>query len=276
MLLRLLLPLFALPLLAQNDWDEPFPPHRIADNLYYVGSKGLSSYLVTSPKGHILINASFDRTVPIIQASVEKLGYKMGDIKVLLSSHAHDDHVGGLARMKALTGAKVVVMDRDVLAIETGGRKGQYLYKSLWEPCKVDQLIHDGAEITVGGPVLRAHLTPGHTAGNTTWSLEVTDRGKRYTAVIIGSPNVNPGFQLVNNKDYPDMAQDYARTFRVLKALKGEIFLGAHGLYYNMAEKFKKLNAGNPNPFVDPDGYKEYVAEREQYYLYTLEKQQKR
>lgn len=275
MLLRLLLPLLALPLLAQNDWDEPFPPHRIAGNLYYVGSKGLSSYLVTSPKGHILINASFDRTVPIIQASVEKLGFQMKDIKILLSSHAHDDHVGGLARMKALTGAKVVVMEQDVQSIETGGRKGQYLYKSTWEPCKVDQVIQDGAVVTTGGPTLRAHLTPGHTAGNTTWSLEVTDQGKRYVAVIIGSPNVNPGFQLVNNKDYPDMAKDYARTFRVLKALQGEIFLGAHGLYYNMAEKYKKIKPGNPNPFVDPAGYKEYVAEREQYYLYTLEKQQK-
>lgn len=274
MLLRLL-PLLALPLLAQNDWDEPFPPHRIADNLYYVGSKGLSTYLVTSPKGHILINASFERTVPIIQASVEKLGFQMKDIKILLSSHAHDDHVGGLARMKQLTGAKVVVMEQDVLAIETGGKQGQYLYKSTWAPCKVDQVIKDGAEITLGGPVLRAHLTPGHTSGNTTWSLEVTDKGKKLSAVIVGSPNVNPGFQLVNNTSYPDMAKDYARTFRVLKALQCDIFLGAHGLYYDMPGKYKRLTAGNGNPFVDPTGYKEYIAEREQYYLYTLEKQQK-
>lgn len=271
MLLRLL-PLLALPLLAQNDWDEPFPPHRIADNLYYVGSKGLSSYLVTTSAGHILINSSFERTVPLIRASIEKLGLKMSDVKILLSSHAHDDHVAGLAAMKELTGAKVFVMEGDDKVVSSGGR-GQYLYKAEWKPCKVDKVLKDGEEVKLGGAVLRAHLTPGHTRGNTTWTLAVKDKGKTLQAVIIGSPNVNPGFQLVKNSDYPEMAADYARTFRVLKALQCDLFLGAHGLYYGMVEKYKKLQAGGENPFVDPGGYKEYVAEREQYYLYTLEKQ---
>ena len=273
MLLRLL-PLLALPLLAQNDWDEPFPPHRIAGNLYYVGSKGLSTYLVTSASGHILINASFERTVPIIRANVEKLGFKLSDVKIILSSHAHDDHVGGLALLKELTGAKVYVMAGDDKVISSGGH-GQYLYKADWKPCKVDKILKDGDIVELGDAKLRAHLTPGHTRGNTTWTLQVNDQGKQLNAVIIGSPNVNPGFQLVNNKDYPEMAVDYARTFRVLKSLDCDLFLGAHGLYYGMVDKHKRLKPGSPNPFIDPTGYREYVAEREQYYLYTLEKQQK-
>ena len=273
MLLRLL-PLLALPLLAQNDWDEPFPPHRIAGNLYYVGSKGLSTYLVTGSQGHILINASFERTVPIIRANVEKLGFKLSDVKIILSSHAHDDHVGGLALLKELTGAKVYVMAGDDKVISSGGQ-GQYLYKADWKPCKVDKILKDGDIVELGDAKLRAHLTPGHTRGNTTWTLQVNDQGKPLNAVIIGSPNVNPGFQLVNNKDYPEMAADYARTFRVLKSLECDLFLGAHGLYYGMVEKHKRLKPGSPNPFIDPTGYREYVAEREQHYLYTLEKQQK-
>jgi metallo-beta-lactamase class B len=273
MLLRLL-PLLALPLLAQNNWDEPFPPHRIADNLYYVGSAGLSSYLITSPQGHMLINASFDRTVPLIRASVEKLGFKFTDVKIILANHAHNDHVAGTALLKELTGAKVFIMEGDDKVVASGG-KGQYKYTDTWKPVKVDKVLKDGEIVEIGGSKLRAHLTPGHTRGNTTWTMETTDEGKKLHAVIIGSPNVNPGFELVNNKTYPEMAADYARTFRVLKALQCDLFLGAHGEYYDMAKKYKKLKPGAPNPFIDPAGYREYVAEREQYYLYTLEKQQK-
>lgn len=273
MLLRLL-PLLALPLLAQNNWDEPFPPHRIADNLYYVGSAGLSTYLITSTKGHVLINASFDRTVPLIRASVEKLGFKLTDVKIILTNHAHNDHVAGTALLKELTGAKVYIMEGDDKVVASGG-KGQYKYTDTWKPVKVDKVLKDGDVVEIGEAKLRAHLTPGHTRGNTTWSMETTDQGKKLNAVIIGSPNVNPGFELVNNKTYPEMGADYARTFRVLKALQCDLFLGAHGEYYDMAAKYKKLKPGAPNPFIDPAGYREYVNEREQYYLYTLEKQQK-
>ena len=273
MLLRLL-PLLALPLLAQNNWDEPFPPHRIADNLYYVGSAGLSSYLITSPKGHMLINASFDRTVSLIRASVEKLGFKFTDVKIILTNHAHNDHVAGTALLKELTGAKVYVMEGDDKVVASGGQ-GQYKYTDTWKPVKVDKVLKDGQTVEIGGSKLRAHLTPGHTRGNTTWTMETTDQGKKLNAVIIGSPNVNPGFELVNNKTYPEMAADYARTFRVLKALQCDLFLGAHGEYYDMAKKYKKLKPGVANPFIDPAGYREYISEREQYYLYTLEKQQK-
>ncbi|MBV8817354.1 MAG: subclass B3 metallo-beta-lactamase [Acidobacteriaceae bacterium] len=266
--------LAALFVTAQKDWDEPFPPHRIAGNLYYVGSTGLSSYLVTTPQGHILINASFDRTVPLIRTSVEKLGYKFGDIKILLSSHAHGDHVAGSALVKELTGAKVEMMRPDDQVMEHGGA-GQYLYKETWKPCKVDRVLKDGDTVSLGGTVLTAHLTPGHTRGCTTWTMKVEDGGKTYDVVIVGSPNVNPGYRLVHNAEYPEIAADFARTFQVLKSLHCDIFLGAHGEYYGMPEKYARLKSGaGGNPFVDPEGYRAYVKDREEAYLKTLHEQQ--
>ena len=249
---------------AQNpDWDAPFPPHRIADNLYYVGSKGLSSYLITTSKGHILINSSFDRTVPIIKANVEKLGFKFSDIKILLTSHAHDDHVAGNFLVKELTGAKIYVMRGDQDVVSSGG-VGVYLYKSKWKPVKVDRVLEDGEEIQLGEATLKARLTPGHTLGCTTWTMEASDKGRKLAVVIIGSPNVNPGYKLVNNKEYPAIASDYERAFMVWKSLPCDIFLGAHGEYYGMQEKFKLLGKSEVNPFIDPKGYKEYIRDREQ------------
>ena len=274
MLLRLLPLLLASTALlpAQSDWDEPFPPHRIADNLYYVGSKGLSSYLVTSSDGHILINSSFDRTVPHIRASIEKLGYKFSDVKILLGSHAHADHMEGNALVKKLTGAQVYVMEGDEGAIANGG-EGQYLYNARWAPCKVDRVLRDGDKVTLGDATLIARRTPGHTPGCTTWTMEVRDGGKIYLAVIVGSPNVNSGYQLVNNASYPEIAKDFAETFRVLKSLKCDIFLGAHGSYYGLDAKYPRLKPGAANPFVDPDGYRAYITEREQHYLKVLKEQ---
>ena len=257
---------------AQSDWNEPFPPHRIADNLYYVGSKGLSSYLITTGEGDILINSSFERTVPIIRANIEKLGFQFTDVKILLGSHAHSDHMEGNALVKKLTGAQVYVMAGDDQVIANGGA-GQYLYKARWPACKVDRVLHDGDKVTLGDATLTARLTPGHTRGCTTWTMEATDGGKTYHVVIVGSPNVNEGYQLVNNADYPEIAADFARTFQVLKSLPCEIFLGAHGAYYGMEEKYKRLKAGGVNPFVDPAGCKAYIAEREKFYLDTLAKQ---
>ena len=205
---------------AQSDWDEPFPPHRIADNLYHVGSKGLATYLITTSKGHILINSSFERTVPIIRGNVEKLGFKFTDIKILLASHAHSDHVAGHALIKELTGARVEVMEGDAKVIATGG-KGQYLYTDGdgWKPCAVDRVLKDGDTVTLGEATLTARLTPGHTRGCTTWTMQAMDGGKSRNVVIIGSPNVNPGYQLVGNRDYPEIADDFAKTFRLLKIM---------------------------------------------------------
>ncbi len=258
------------------DWYEPFPAHKVIGNVYYVGSRDLATYLITTPEGHILINSGFDRTVPLIQKSVESLGFKMTDVKVLLASHAHSDHVAGLARLRKLTGARVFVMRGDDQVIASGG-KGQYLYAAdRWDPCKVDRVLKDRDEVQLGGVTLVARLTPGHTRGCTTWAWRVEDGGKKVDVVVIGSPNVNPGYQLVNNKDYPEIAGDFARTFEVLKSLPCDVFLGAHGSYYGMVERHALLRKAKTNPFVNPKGYREYVALKEREYRKKLAEQQDR
>ncbi len=258
------------------DWTTPFPPHKVIGNIYYVGSQALASYLIVTPQGNILINSSLEKSVPLIRDSIEKLGFKFSDTKILLISHAHWDHCAGSAAVKELTGAKYMVMDADVPEIEAGG-KGNFQYgdnpTSRYQPVKVDRVLHDGDEVRLGGTVLIAHLTPGHTKGTTTWTTNVTDGGKSYNVVIVGSPNVNAGYKLVNNALYPQIASDYERMFRVLKSLPCDVFLGAHGNYYDMEAKYAKLKPGEANPFVDPEGYKSYIAEREQTFRAELAKQ---
>jgi metallo-beta-lactamase class B len=266
----------ALPASAQSDWDDPFPPHRIADHLYYVGSKGLASYLITTTNGHILINSSFERTIPIIRTNIEALGFKFNDVRILLMSHAHSDHASGHALIKEQTGARVEVMAGDAQVIANGG-KGQYLYTNdnAWKPCVVDRVLKDGDTVTLGEAQLTARLTPGHTRGCTTWLMRATDGGKSWNVVIVGSPNVNPGYALITNRDYPEIANDYTKTFRLLKALPCDIFLGAHGSYYGMEGKYARLQM-NPktNPFIDREGYHAYVDDRAQAFREAVRKQQ--
>lgn len=264
--------------LAQGpaEWHEPFPAHKVIGNVYYVGSKDLATYLITTADGHILINSGFERTVPLIQKSVESLGFKMSDVKVLLASHAHSDHVAGHAALQKATGAKVFVMRGDDQVIASGG-KGQYMYTTdRWDPCPVDRVLEDKDEVKLGGATLVAHKTPGHTRGCTTWAWRAEDGGKTYDVVVIGSPNVNPGFQLVGNKDYPEIATDFAKTFEVLKSLPCDVFLGAHGGYYGMVEKYDLLKKGQKDAFVNPQGYKDYVSLKERAYRKTLAFQQEK
>jgi metallo-beta-lactamase class B len=261
------------------DWVNPFPPHRVMGNLYYVGSEGLASYLITTQQGNILINSSLEQSVPLIQASIEKLGFKFSDTKILLISHAHDDHCAGSARIKAITHAKYMILDADVPVVESGGKK-DFRYGNdsnhWYTATKVDRVLHDGDEVKLGGAVLVAHKTAGHTKGCTTWTMKVRDdkSGKTYDVVIVGSPNVNPGYKLVNNAEYPQIAQDYEHAFAVWKELPCDIFLGAHGSYYVMAAKYPKLNAGGENPFIDTAGYKAYIADREAAFKEELKKQE--
>ena len=265
----------ALPQKA-TDWTQPFPAFRIAGNLYYVGSKGLANYLITTPEGNILINSDLEANVPMIEAGIERLGYKFKDTKILLISHAHWDHDAGSAKIKQMTGARYMVMDGDVSVVESGGRTDfQYGDKPdfLYPPVKVDRVLHDGDNVTLGGTVLVAHLTPGHTKGCTTWTMKVTEGAKTYDVLIIGSPNVNPGYKLVHNKAYPQIAEDYERMWAVLKSLPCDIFLGAHGDYFGLEEKYAHMKEGGPNPFVDPGGYKEFVAQKEQDFRNELAKQ---
>ena len=261
---------------ATPDWTNPFPPYRIIGNVYYVGSQGLASYLITTKEGHILINSSLESSVPLIRESIEKLGFKFGDVKILLISHAHWDHCAGSASIKELTGAKYMVMDADVPEIEAGG-KGNFQYgdspTSRYQPTKVDRVLHDGEAVKLGDAVLTAHLTPGHTKGTTTWTMKAKEGDRTYNVVIIGSPNVNAGYKLVNNALYPQIASDYERMFRVLKLLPCDVFLGAHGNYYGMEAKYARMKEHAANPFIDPEGYRSYVAEREQTFRAELAKQ---
>jgi metallo-beta-lactamase class B len=264
----------ALP--ASDDWSKPFPPHRMIGNVYYVGSRDLASYLVATPAGLILINSNLESSVPMIRESMEKLGFHMADIKILLISHAHFDHDAGSAQLKKLTGAQYMVMEGDVAVVESGG-KNDFQYGDspafLYPPVKVDRVLRDGDQVKLGDMVLTSHLTPGHTRGCTTWTFQTEESGKSYDVVIVGSPNVNPGYKLVNNPRYPEIARDYERGFRVLKSLPAEVFLGAHGSYYGLVAKFDKLEAGSVNPYIDPEGYRSFVTEREQAFRLELERQ---
>lgn len=256
------------------EWNRAIAPYRIASNLYYVGTNYLASFLFVTAKGDILINPDYQESVPVIRDSVEKLGFHFTDIKIILISHAHDDHAAGCALAKRLTGAKLMVMDADVAEIESGGAN-DFAYRQHWTPVKVDRVLHDGEKVQLGGLSLTAHLTPGHTKGCTTWTTELKDGGHLYHVVIVGSANVNPGYKLVANVKYPQIAADYETTFRVLRSLPCDIFLGAHGEYYNMDAKLKRLHAGSSNPFVDPEGYQTFVQEHEQEFKQKLAEQER-
>lgn len=263
---------------AQNppEWTQPIAPFKIAGNLYYVGSKALASYIIVTPQGNILINSDLEDNVPMLKSSIESLGFKWKDTKILLISHAHNDHDAGSAAIKQQTGASYMVMDADVPVVESGGAS-DFQYggnpASRYPPLKVDRVLHDGDEVRLGGSILVAHLTPGHTKGCTTWTMTVSESGKTYNVVIVGSPNVNPGYKLVHNEKYPQIAEDYQRMFRVLKSLPCDIFLGAHGVYFDMDVKLARKKDGQANPFVDPDGYKKFVSQKEGEFLAELAKQ---
>ena len=261
---------------VQDEYTVPFPSFRIADNLYYVGTKGVASYLITTRQGHILINSNVEAGVPLLRTSVESLGFKFSDIKILLISHAHWDHNAASATIKKLTGAQYMVMEGDVPVIESGG-KSDFQYgqdpDAHYAPTTVDRVLRDGDKVKLGNAELVAHLTPGHTRGCTTWTMKVKDGEKTRNVVIIGSPNVNPGYKLVDNKVYPEMAKDFERTFTVLKSLPVDYFLGAHGSYFDLETKYAQMKAGSATVFIDPEGYKKYVTEREQAFRRELAKQ---
>ena len=278
------LSLFAMPVsLAQtakapaDKYLEPFPAHHVAGNIYYVGTVGQANYLITTPQGNILINSGIEGDVPMIKDSIQKLGFKWSDTKILLISHAHFDHDAGSAQVIKEAGARYEVMDADVPVVQSGGKEdfnyGDKGGENLYPAAKVDRVLHDGDTVSLGGTVLTAHKTPGHTKGCTTWTLQVKEGGKTLNAVIVGSPNVNPGYVLVGNKKYPGIVQDYEKTFQVLKSLPTDLFLGAHGDYYGMLAKYEKL-AANKNAFVDPEGYKAYVDLKEKEFRGKLADQQ--
>jgi metallo-beta-lactamase class B len=252
---------------GQDDQTKQFPPHKIVGNVYYVGTTSLASFLVVTPQGNILINSTYERNVPTIQKSVEELGFKFADIKILLGSHAHGDHQEGDALVKQLTGAQVMAMAEDVPALEAmkpGGKQHP-----------IDKVLHDGESVTLGGVTLVAHLTPGHTRGCTTWTMKAQDGGRTYDVVIIGSLGVNPGFKLVGNTDVPRIADEFTRAFKVSRSLHCDVPLGSHPGMYNMAAKYARQGKGGPNPYIDPAGYKAELDLDEAMFHAVLAAQQK-
>ena len=289
--MRRILPLFALCLalsaLAEInlEWTTPLPPFQIADNLYYVGSQDLAAYLVTTPAGNILINANLETSPPQIRASVEKLGFQWADTKILLNGQAHFDHIAGAAQILRETGAQNMVMEGDAEIVESGGRT-DFLVPSdavpPYPPARVDRILHDGDTVELGGVTLTAHKTAGHTRGCTTWTLPVHLPGdpadRLRNVVIVGGVSFWSDFHFVEREgqpaSYPGIAEDFARTFRVLQSLPCDIFLGAHGNYFDLKSKLPRLAKEGPQVFLDAAGYKEFVAKNQAAFETALKKEQ--
>jgi metallo-beta-lactamase class B len=260
------------------DWTTPVAPFRIVGNLYYVGSKELASYLIVTPHGNILINSNLEVSVPQIRQSIGQLGYRFSDVRILLISHAHFDHAAGSAQVKRETGAQYMVMDGDVSVVESGGETDFQYPESRYPAARVDRVLHDGDEVRLGGSMVVAHKTPGHTRGCTTWTSRVPDGGRPLNVVIVGCWNVNPGYRLIDRQgaaaSYPGIATDFEHTFAVLKQLPCDVFLGAHASYFDMLGKLQRLTPANAvTVWIDPQGYQARVRERESAFRSELQRQ---
>lgn len=243
--------------LAAPESNGPQKPFRIIGNLYYVGDSDVTSFLIVTPQGDILIDGGYAATAPRIEQNIRALGFHLRDVKILLNTHAHFDHAGGLARLKRDTGAEFEAMAGDAPVLAHGGR-GYFYFNNAFPAIKAGRILHDGDTVALGGEKLRAVLTAGHTKGCTTWTWTVRDHGKDYHVVDVCSTTVLPGYRLVKNPTYPGIARDYIRTFQRLKELPCDVFLGAHGSFFSLQEKIQRLGQ-NPNPFIDPEGYRQYV-----------------
>ncbi|MBC2665276.1 subclass B3 metallo-beta-lactamase [Novosphingobium flavum] len=243
-----------------------FPAFKITDHMYYVGGANLGSYIIKTAKGLILVNTGFTYNTPMIEKSMADLGFKVKDIKILLISHAHIDHDAGAVEFIAKSGAKYYVMEGDADVVESGG-KLDYNYgddpKEYYPAAHVDKVLHDGDTVSLGEITLTAHLTPGHTKGDTTWTFTDNLNGKARKVVIVGGPLTNRAMKIINNPKYPNLVADYAKNFAVLRSLPADIFVGPHGYYYDLPTKYAKWKAGDSEAFVDPAGYKAFVDRAE-------------
>lgn len=244
-----------------------FPPHKVAGNLYYVGDSFEAAFLVVTPQGNILINVGDSDEIKAVKQNIAALGFKYADTKILLSSQAHFDHVGAAEQVRQETGAKFEVMDGDVDLAESGGKIGAaYTEQQYWyPPAHVDKTLHDGDVIELGGVKIVAHKTAGHTKGATTFTLTETEAGKSYHVVIVGAGGIgygDAGFELKDNKKYPQIVDDQRHAYAVLRSLPCDIFLGAHGMYYGLEEKYPRMKTEGVGAWFDPAGYKKYVAEK--------------
>ena len=252
------------------EMNQAVAPVQIIGNIYYVGTNGVSSFLIVTPAGHILIDSGFNQSVPLIRNSVTELGFRFEDIRILLSSHAHFDHVAGHALVQQQTGAQIMASQKDAEIIARGD---DALWEG-WRGSRVDRIVADDDLVGLGGVELRAHLTPGHTEGCTTWTMETTVGEDRYQVVFAGGYGINPGVRLVGNNAYPRIAEDYARTFAVLKRLKPDVFLAQHPDIFRFEDKRRRIRAGEEtNPFIDPAAYQKAVQAGERAYLEQLRRE---
>lgn len=266
--------------IAQNDeWTRPFPPFKLIGNVYWVGSYDLSTYLITTPQGNILINTGVGDTAQQIKKSVEQLGFKLSDTKIITATHGHYDHVAGVAALKRMTGARVLIAEPDKDLLETGG-KADFRFgntpEAQFEPVKVDGTFKDGESISLGGTTLVARLTAGHTKGATSFLLNVQDGGKTYRVVIANMGSINPGVTVSGMPNYPTITQDYAKTFLTQKDMKIDVWLASHASQFRMHEKYKPGDPFSPDRFVDPQGFLKSVQQLEKTYLDQLAKERTR
>ncbi len=257
-----------------GDWTTPLAPFQIADNLYYVGSRDLASFLITTPRGNILINAGLQSSPPLIRASVQKLGFRWADTRILLNGQAHDDHVGGAAQVIRETLAKNYAMEYDAELMEAGGATDfAHVSDGLasYPPSRVDRILHDGDIVKLGDVALTAHKTAGHTRGCTTWTLRVhvpgEPAGQLRNVVIVGGFAALSGYRLIDRPgrpaSYPGIAEDFQQTFATLHKLPCDIFLGAHGGYFNLLAKLDRMAKQGPGVWIDPAGYRTAVEDAE-------------
>lgn len=257
--------------------NEAVAPFRIIGNVYYVGGSNVTSFLIVTREGDILIDGGYARTAPEIERSIRKLGFRLRDVKILLNTHAHSDHAGGLAQLKRDTGAEFEAMAEDAPVLEHGGRGDFYFGNRLTFPAvKPDRILHDGDTVALGSVTLRAVLTPGHTKGCTTWTWTERENGHAYHVVDVCSATVLSGYRLVDNPAYPEIAQDYRKTFERLKHLPCDVFLASHASFFSMQEKLARFEHGEkPNPFIDPEGYQRFVRYYEAQFQAALKKQER-
>jgi metallo-beta-lactamase class B len=253
-------------------WNQPQEPFQIIGNIYYVGTTELACYLIKTNAGLILLDTAMEESAPQLRANVEKLGFKLTDIKIMISSHAHFDHTAGQAAMKAATGAKVYAMQADAEILASGGQKGFHPLKPFYPPVKVDKTLKDGEVVRLGNVAMTAHLTPGHTEGNTAWTMKVSEKGKTYNVVFTSSLSINPGVRMVNNPTWAGVAEGYAKSFEKLKALPCDVFLGPHAQFFQMADKFKRRGT-QPNPFIDPTGLRKFIEANEKNYHAQIQRE---
>ena len=255
--------------------DEPF---RIAGNLYYVGSTGVTAFLITGPDGHVLIDGGYPETAPLIIGSIAKLGYDIRDVKVLLNSHAHFDHAGGLRALQEASGAKLWISEGDAELVATGGRDDRgfgplrFFGVGRFPAPRVDHRFRDGDTVRVGPTVLTAHITAGHTPGCTTWAFPVRDRDRELLAVDVCSLSLLPFMKFDEPESYPGIRADFERSFATLRSLPADIFLGAHGSFFDMDRKLReRATASDPvAPFMDRPGYREYIEDHERQFRKKL------